>query len=343
MWEHFAPTLLVKYTNKMISILTSITNWMVKNPLYFHIFIIAMSLAIIVKVADYLVEGVTSYSKKLGLSDYITGMIVVALAASVPELVSSITGLFAGEPGIIFGTILGSNIAGMAIGLGVLALIGKKIVLKSKVLAKTEMMIFFFSMVPFLLLADNKVSRIDGLILVLLYVSFVIMLWMKEGEMGGIKKQVKLTNLYKDGLLFILALTAILLSARWLVFSAIEASSLLGISPYYVSLVVIGIGATIPDLTVGIRALLKGHKDVGIGDFIGSTLIKSLLFLGILALIKPLEINFTIILTAVVFSVIIRGVVFYFIEEGSMYWKHGLILLLIYIAFIVIESLKRGG
>jgi len=325
-----------------MTILNTIANWATSNPLWFNSIIIILSLIIIVKAADYLVSGVTSYSKKLGLSDYITGMIVVALAASVPELVSSLTGLFAEEPGIIFGTIIGSNISGMAIVLGILALMGKKIYLKSKVLAKTEMIIFFFSMVPFLLLADGKLSRIDGTVLLLLYFSFVAILWVKEGELGSLKKSVKLKTLYKDGLLFILALTAILLSARWLVFSAIEVSKILGLSPYYISLLIIGIGATIPDLTVSIRALLQGHKDVGIGDALGSTLIKSLLFLGIFALIRPLAIDFTILLVAVVFSVIIRGIVFYFTEEGSMLWKHGLLLLLIYLIFIIIESLKKG-
>ncbi|MBW2978377.1 sodium:calcium antiporter [Candidatus Woesearchaeota archaeon] len=326
-----------------MTILDSISKLVLSNPLYFNIAIVVLSLIIIVKSADYLVSGVTSYSKKLGLSDYITGMIVVALAASVPELVSSLTGLFAEQPGIIFGTIIGSNVAGMAIVLGILAVMGRKINLKSKVLAKTEMIIFFFSMVPFLMLADGTLSRIDGTILLILYFSFVVILWIKEGELGGLKKDVKLESLYKDGLLFILALGAILLSARWLVFSAIEVATILGLSPYYVSLLIIGIGSTIPDLTVSIRALLQGHKDVGIGDALGSTLIKSLLFLGIFALIRPLSISFTVLLVAVVFSVIIRGVVFYFTEEGSMKWKHGLLLLLIYFIFIIIESLKRGA
>jgi len=325
-----------------MTLLSSISNWAISNPLYFNIAIVVLSLIIIVKSADYLVSGVTHYSQKLGLSDYITGMVIVALAASVPELVSSITGLFADEPGIIFGTIIGSNIAGMAIVLGILALIGRKIFLKSKVLAKTEMIIFFFSMVPFLLLADGKLSRLDGAVLLILYFSFVWILWIKEGELGGLKRAVELKSLYKDGLLFILALAAILLSARWLVFSAIEVSKILGLSPYYISLLVIGIGSSVPDLTVSVRALLQGHKDVGVGDALGSTLIKSLLFLGIIALIRPLAIDFNILLVAVVFSVIIRGIVFYFTEEGSMRWNHGLLLLLIYLIFVIIESLKRG-
>ena len=334
-----APTLLAQY--KMANIINQMMGWLFSNPLYFHLFIVVASLAIIVKAADYLVEGVTHYSEKLGLSDYITGMIVVALAASVPELVSSLTGLFAAEPGIIFGTIIGSNLAGLTIGIGILALVGRKIDLKSKVLTQTEMVVFFFSMVPFILLADGGLNRIDGAVMVLLYLSFVAMLWKKEGEMGTIKKSVKLKRLYLDGLLFTLALAAIIMSARWMIFSAIEASNIMGISTYYVSLIVIGIGSTIPDLTVSIRAILKGHSDVGLGDTLGSTLTKSLLFLGVFALIKPLTIDFTMVLTAIVFSVISMGIVFYYTEIGSMAWKGGLIMLGIFTAFLIIELMIR--
>jgi len=319
-----------------------IDTFFANNPLVFHIIIVLASLLIIVKSADYLVLGITDYAKKLGLSDYIVGMIVIALAASVPELVSSIMGIAAAESGIIFGTILGSNISGICLVLGIFALIGRKINLKSKVLDKVKNVTFIFSLVPFLLVIDNKLSRLDGVILVVLYFIFVGILWKKEGELGTLKDQIKLKKIYKDALLFLLALGAILLCARWLVFSSIETSSLLGLTPYYISLVVIGIGASIPDLTVGIRAILAGHLDVGIGDSLGSMLIKSLLFLGAIAIIKPLTISFNLILVAIIFSIIIRAFVYYFIKKGSMNWKHGIFFILLYIAFIIIESLRRG-
>lgn len=311
-------------------------------PLAFHAVIILASLAIIVKAADYLIRGITDYSEDLGLSGYITGMIVVALAASIPELVSSIMGVVAEDPGIVFGTIIGSCVSGLALGLAVLAMVGRKINLKSKVLKKTEMMVFILLIIPFLLVADGVLSRIDGAILVLLYFAFTVILWKKEGELGSLKKEVKLKRIYKDALLFILALAAILLSSRWLVFSSIEASKIIGVSTYYISLIVIGIGATIPDITVGIRSIFRGNSDIGIGDVLGSELIKLLLFLGVIALIRPLSIDFSILLTAIVFIVISLGVTFYYTEKGRMNWKNGLLLLLLYFAFIIIELLKKG-
>ena len=310
------------------------------NPLWLHIIVVVVSMAIIVKAAQFLVQGISGYSEKHGLSDYITGMVIIALTASVPELVSSIFGIVAAESGVVFGTIIGSNIAGIALVLGLFALVGRKISLKNKQLEKTEMIIFIFSIIPFLLVADGLLSRIDGLVLVLLYIAFLGVLWKQEKKIGKLKKEIKIKHIWKDALLFILAFAAMLLSARWLVFSAIEGARILGVTPYFVSLVIIGIGATVPDITVGIRSLLAGHKDVGLGGSLGSMMIKSLFFFGVLALIKPLAIQFELILTAVVFTIIIRGIVFYYMEKGYMDWKTGLLLLLMFIAFVVIESIK---
>ena len=116
------------------------------------------------------------------------------------------------------------NIAGIALVLGIFALVGRKISLRSKVLKDTELPIFLLSIVPFLLVADGLLSRIDGVILVLIYLAFLAGLAKKEAEIGHLKKQIQLKKIWKDALLFILALTAMLLSARWLVFSSIEAT-----------------------------------------------------------------------------------------------------------------------
>lgn len=320
----------------------TINQLIMQYPVAFHAMIILASLAIIVKAADYLVLGITRYAEKQGISEYITGMIIVAFTASVPELISSIMGTIADEPGIVFGTIIGSNIAGLGFVLAILALVGRKINLKSRLLKRTEVLIFFISIIPFLLVADGTLSRIDGAIMILIYMGFTAMLWKKEKELGSLKKDVKLKRFYKDAILFILALFAILLSSRWLVFSAIESAKILGISPFYVSLVVIGLGASIPDLTVSVRAVLRGSSDVGIGNSFGSLLIKSLLFLGMIAMINPLHIRFNLLLTSIVFSIFISGICFYYTEKGSMNWKNGLFLLLIYIIFILIESFKVG-
>jgi len=101
-----------------------IQQWTMSNPVGFHIIIVILSFAILVKAADMLVFGIDGYAKRLGMSDFLVGLLIVSVTASVPEFVSSLMGMFAGDQAIIFGTILGSNIAGITLGLGVLALVG---------------------------------------------------------------------------------------------------------------------------------------------------------------------------------------------------------------------------
>ena len=287
-----------------------------------------------------LVFGIDGYAKRMGLSDYLIGLLIVSLTASVPEFVSAMTGLFAGDNGIIFGTILGSNIAGITLVLGVFALIGRKIKLVNKVLAKMEVLLFFMIMLPFFLGADGTLSRLDGIALIFAYLGYVTMLWVRERKTGHMKRDVKVKFFWKDALIFLLALSALFLSSRWLVFSSITVSNLLNIPTYVMAIVVLGIAASLPDLLVGIRGILKGDVGIGIGNSIGSMVVKALLFFGIFALIRPLPVDFGLIKISIGVTIFSLAFVMYLSERKEMNWKHGLFLLLIYIVYLLMETLR---
>ena len=316
----------------------AILNLISNNPLIFHIAVIIASLIILVKAADLAVYGITRYARKLGLSDYLIGLIVVSLAASLPELVSALNGELMGDSGIVFGTILGSNIAGLSLVIGLLALVGKKVKVGCGILKKTKTDIFLLTILPFVLLIDSKLSRFDGALLITAYFIWLALLWKREGEFGKIKKDVKFKHLFRDGLIFVGCLIAILLLARWLVFSLINVASLLNISSYLIALVVIGIGSSIPDLTVGIRSVLRHHQDVGVGDVLGSLIMKSCLFLGIFALINPLVISWSLILVSFIFTILSVSLVLKFTCQETIDRKQGLILILLYVVFIIAQT-----
>ena len=316
-----------------------ITNFFAQNPLVLHGLVIAASFAILVKSADMLVFGIDGYAKRMGLSDYLIGLLIVSLTASVPEFVAAITGLVAGDEGIVFGTILGSNIAGITLVLGVFALVGRKIKLVNKVLAKMEVLLFFLIMLPFFLGADGTLSRLDGIALVFAYLGYATMLWMRESKTGHMRKNVQVKFFWKDALIFLLALGALFLSSRWLVFSSITVSNLLNIPTYVMAIVVLGIAASLPDLLVGIRAILEGDVGVGIGNSLGSMIVKMLLFLGIFALIRPLPVDFGLLKISIGVTIFSLALVMVLSERKEMNWKHGLFLLMIYIAYLLMETL----
>jgi len=311
-----------------------ITQFSLQHPLVFLLLVIAASLAILLKAADFLVFGVTRYARKLGISDYLIGLIIIALGASLPELVSSIMGSIEGESGIVIGTIFGSNLCGLTLVLGLIAVIGKKIDIKVRVLHKTGWVIFILTMLPFILLIDGMLAKWEGAVLIAVWLGYNLYLWRREGELGKIKKRVKLERIWKDAIIAVIALLAIILAGRWLVFSSIRISGMVNITPYVISLIVIGLGTQIPDLAVSIRAIKSGHQDVAFADILGSLLTKALLFFGIFAFIIPLTIEPILLWSAMMFTGFALGLALVFTRKKKIVRWQGVILLIVYLAFL---------
>ncbi|MBR9692161.1 sodium:calcium antiporter [Candidatus Woesearchaeota archaeon] len=318
----------------------ALANFIAANPLIFHILIGIASFTIMVKSADMIVYGIDRYAKKTGLSNYVIGLLVISITASVPEFVAAITGLLAGDEGIVFGTILGSNLTGITLVSGVLALVGRKLKLVNKVLAKMEVALFFMIMLPFVLGADGSLSRYDGLILSVVYIIYAVKIWKREEETGHVRKSVKFKFLWKNMLIFLLALAALFLSSRWLVFSSISVSKILNIPTYIMAILILGIASSLPDMLVGIRSILEGEAGLGLGNTLGSITVKSLLFLGVFAMIRPLSVDFSTIGIAVLATIFCLAFMLYLSEKGEINWKHGLVLLFLYIAYISVELIR---
>jgi len=299
------------------------------------ILIIIASLALLLKSADYIILGISRYAKTLGLSDAIIGLLVVSMAASLPEIIASLSGLIVGNMDIAAGALIGTNMVHLALVVGVLSIVGKKMDLSCEVLDKSKLLIFGLFIIPFIVMSDGILSRPDGLLLIGSFVIYVIYLWNKEGTLGKIKKNVKLKHIWKDVLIFIGGLIALLMAGRILVYGVVNLSVALRISTYFITLIIIGIGSALPDFVVGLQSVLKKHQEIGVGDFLGSTMIQFLLYLGIISLIQPLTIDVKNILIAGVFLITSMGVLLLFLNKKVITWKHGLVLVGIYLLFII--------
>jgi cation:H+ antiporter len=306
------------------------------HPLAFHLIITLASLIIVAKSADMVVYGISNYARKLGLSDYLIGFLVVSIGTAIPELIASVTGAVVGQGMIVFGTVFGSNLFKIPL-LGLILLIAKNIKTKQNVGMNAPVVTLFVTTFPLLLITDGVLSRIDGALLLIAFFIYVARLWHGEGQLGKMKKKIELKSIWKDALIFILALTALLLSARFLVFSSLEISEILNISPYIIGLVVIGIGASTPELTVQIRSILQHHQDIAFGNVLGSLVANSALVLGIVAMIKPIYIQPKTILITSIFMV--GGILYTLLlmEKQKVNWKHGLVLILFYVLFLLAE------
>lgn len=307
------------------------------NPLFTYIIVAIASLLVIFKSSSLLIHGISSYSRKLGLSDYITGMVIVSIAASLPELLASFSGVTLDSPGVILGTIFGSNIIGITLIIGLAGIVGKRIKVKEKVFEKTKWRLLFFIALPFILLIDGKIGFIDGIILLISFFGYLILLWWHEGKFGSIKKNVKIKDIYKEGSLFIINLLIILFASRLLVESSLKIADILSLHPFVVSIVILGLGSQIPDLFVILHSVNKGHSSVGMGDLLGSMITKSLLFFGLIALFIDLTFGFSNTLFIGFVTVGVSALLFHFIRNKVMTRRDGIVLLIIYAAFLFIQ------
>ncbi|MEK6858175.1 MAG: hypothetical protein AABX39_06315 [Nanoarchaeota archaeon] len=312
-------------------------------PLIFYIVVILASIVLLFKAADLIVYGISNYAKKLGLSDAIIGLVVVAMAASLPEMIASVTGLAIDEIDVTLGTIIGTNMVHAALVVGLLSIIGKKMNLECEILDKSKLLIWALFVLPFILMSDGMLSRADGIILVAGFIAYITVLWKKEGTLGRMKKNVTFKTIYKDSIIFIGSLLALLIAGALLVFGGVRFANLLDIPAYFISLVVIGLGSAIPDLAVGLKSVFQKHQEIGIGDILGSTMIEFLLFFGVVAIFHPLKIDVSNILTAGIFLITSMTLLMYFLKKKVMTWKEGLIMVGIYLLFVVVEWWKVMG
>ena len=306
------------------------------NPLVFHSLIIIASLIVLAKSAHYIVLGISNYARKIGVSDYLIGLLVISVGTAVPELVASITGATIGQGGIVFGTILGSSLFKIPL-LGLVLLIARRVTIDREVKTNPPILSFVGTMLPLALILDGVLSRGDGILLLLVFLWYCYRIWTAEKKFGKLKKNVPFRIIWKDALIFLISLAALLLSARWLVFSSMVMSDYFDISPFLVGLIVIGIGASAPELLVQITSIRKKHNDIAFGNAVGSLVANSAFALGIAPLVKPIAIDPSSLLSTGIFFFLGTVAVIYLMERKEVNWKHGLWLIILYTAFLAFE------
>jgi cation:H+ antiporter len=311
---------------------------MVLDPLLTNIAFLLLSLVFIFWAADLVVLGISGYAKRLGMSDFLSGTLVVALAASMPEIVSSVTALFAGKQDMLFGTILGTNMVHVALVTGLVAIIGKKVKVESTALARILIPLWFALMLPLvLILVRGGLGRVEGAVLLLIFAVYVVWIWRQE---SGMLHPAKLKHLWRNAAIFLGALIVILITGNTLVSSSIVLSFLLGIPTYFLALTVVGVGGALPDLALAIRSLRQGHQEIGVGDALGSLAIEFLLFFGLVGVLSPVKIPAAESWTTIMFLAVGITILFLAVRKKELTWKTGVVLVSLFALYIVVETLR---
>ncbi|KQC07893.1 MAG: sodium:proton exchanger [Candidatus Cloacimonas sp. SDB] len=306
-----------------------------------NILLLLIGFIILVKGADFLLDGATSLAKKLSVSEIAIGLTIVAFGTSSPELVVNILSSINNHPELCFGNVLGSNIFNILIVLGISGLIYPIAVQKNTV--KKEIPFVFFGSLLLLGLANNfgfsgnRLSRIDGLILLLsLFIFFYYVLGISK-EKSGTNYNIIVYSNFKTSIYIILGILGLFLGGEIVVRNAVKIARALNVSEKLIALTVIALGTSLPELVTSVIAVTRKRYDLAIGNVIGSNIFNMFMVLGVTAVINPVQYNVTlnsdmllmIAITLVFFITMFTG------KKRQLDRLEAFLFILIYLAYLV--------
>ncbi|MDZ4202203.1 MAG: calcium/sodium antiporter [Gallionella sp.] len=258
---------------------------------------VAFGLALLVWSADRFVEGSASVARHFNMPPLLIGMVVVGFGTSAPEMTVSVLAAWQGNPGIALGNAYGSNIANIALILGLTALISP-IAVHSRVLRKELPLLTGVTLLAAWQLWDGEISRVDALVLLGTFAA--VMGWSiwqglskKPDALGGeIEQELQARAMPLRRALFWLAVGLLLLivSSRILVWGAVEIARGFGISDLVIGLTIVAVGTSLPELASSIIAARKGEHDIALGNVLGSNLFNTLAVVGLAGVIQPMSV-----------------------------------------------------
>lgn len=306
---------------------------------------VILGFAIVIKGADWFVQGAGATARNLGVSPLVIGLTIVGLGTSAPEMLISAIATLDGNGGLAVGNALGSNITNIALVLGITALV-VPLVVRSETLRREYPVMFLIMLVSLVLVADGELGRLDGLILI---IGMVLMLWWMV-LLGKRKDHDPLEAEYASEiptmttpralLWLVIGLVLLLASSRALVWGAVNIAHFFGVSDLIIGLTIVAIGTSLPELAASLMGALRQEPDIAIGNVIGSNMFNLLVVLGIPGLLGPLQLEPEVLSRD--FPVMIGLSIALFVMayglqgDGRINRLEGGLLLLAYIAYLVL-------
>jgi len=292
--------------------------------------LIIIGFILLVIGGEFLVRSSVGLSFKLNLSKLIIGMTVVSFATSAPELLVSLNAALTGSPDLALGNVIGSNIANIALVLGITAIISPLLVDKDFYKMNWPVMMIFSIAIYYFLWNDFVLTRVEGIILFSSLVIFIYVMIKKAKrnktiQVDDVDDALKEVGYPKIFLWLAIGGTALYFGSTWLVDGAKDIATQLGISEAVIGATVIAIGTSVPELAASIIAALKGEKAISLGNLIGSNIFNIASVLGLTAIITPIKINQTMN----EFGKSNADVLF-----TNMYWMLGVAAILIPLVFL---------
>ena len=289
---------------------------------------------------EFIVRASVALSLKFNISKFVIGMTVVSFATSLPELIVSINAALNNSPSIAINNVVGSNIANIGLVLALIALLSN-ISVNEKSFRRDWSWMFFLSILLWLfIITDNELNGFEGFLLITFLVNFVYKVLKNSDSielLNDVDDKLKLTSNFKILIwLFISSLT-LYFGAEFLVDGAVKFANQINISEAVISVSIVAIGTSIPELAASLVAIAKNEKGISVGNLIGSNIFNIGSVLGITAIIKEIPIAEEIIQRDIIWMMVFTVLIMLLSvlpEKNKISKYKGLIMLVGYFVFI---------
>ncbi len=265
---------------------------------------VVLGFTLLVIGGEFLVRSSVALSFKLNISKLVIGMTVVSFATSMPELLVSLKAALNDAPAIAINNVVGSNIANIGLVLGITALIGTIEVDRSFYKLNWPVMLLFSIGLYWFLYNDNQLTHIEGGVLFTSLILFLVVLLRrskKDIDLDDVDETLAIVSYFKIFMWLSIGGVTLYFGSEWLVDGAIDIAEQLGVSKAVISVTMIAIGTSIPELAASVIAAAKKEKAISLGNLIGSNIFNIGSVLGLTSIIKTIPVTDPQILTRDIF------------------------------------------
>lgn len=305
-------------------------------PYYLEIII---GFVILLASGHFLVKGGVCLAKRFKISTLVVGLTIVSLGTSAPELFVSLSAALKNHPDIALGNVVGSNISNIGLVLGLSALI-LPIPVRSRSVKFDWPVMMFSGVLLFLFGLDGYLNRFEGIILTTLLSAFIVFLVMRSRQANMKSRTVR--EIYKLSLpgaiaIVLVSSVGLMFGANFLVEGATEMAMSFNVSERAISISMIAVGTSLPELVTSLIAAMKNETDISIGNIIGSNVYNTFGILGITGIVEPLSISKEIMSYDIIWMFAFYVLLFIFIlplKGGIIHRYKGFLFLILYLIFI---------
>ena len=290
--------------------------------------------------AGLIVSSVEDLSKKLNISSFAVSFFVLGILTSIPEASVGINSIIDGNPEIFVGNLIGASLVLFLLVIPLLAVFGNGIRLAHQLDGKSLLVSLAVVASPVYFILDKKVTPFEGIFLIFLYIILFYLIEKRKGLLEKIQEvtSIRKTHILEDITKIITGSAIVFYASNIIVDKTIYFSGVFNISSYLISLLVLSIGTNMPELSLAVRAITLGKKDIALGDYVGSAAANTLFF-GLLSILNRSEVNVSNhYIETFVFTVLGLGLFYYFTRsKNDISRREGVILLFVYFMFVLIE------